>query len=67
MSKPLALTPKLAWNPDPTEEELRDPRFLAIWEVSKTWDVNVPEWYQGYMYALGNHAVAILRALNEIN
>lgn len=48
---------------DPTPEELEDPQFNAIWNVIKTWDINVPEAYNGYCGATGNHVVAILDAL----
>ena len=42
----------------------RNPVFLAIWEVIKTWDVNVPEAYSGYCNANGNHVAAILHGLS---
>lgn len=51
--------------PDPTPAELEDPRFNAVWEVIKTWDINVPGVYVGYMGACGNHAAAILHALQR--
>jgi hypothetical protein len=50
--------------PDPTPEELNSLWFNQIWNVIKTWDVNVPEVYDGYCGATGNHVVAILHALN---
>jgi hypothetical protein len=50
--------------PDPTPEMLEnDPQFEAIWQCIKTWDVNVPSVYHGYMGANGNHVRAILDAL----
>lgn len=49
--------------PDPTPEMLDDPRFNAIWQAIKTWDINVPHAYEGYCEATGNHARAILDAL----
>jgi len=53
----------LPW-PDPTPEMLAgDPRFDAIWNVIKTWDINVAGVYTGYMGATGNHVRAILDAL----
>jgi len=54
--------------PDPTPEELELPEFNAIWNVIKTWDINVPEVDGQGMYttASGNHVVAILRALQEL-
>lgn len=51
-----------AW-PDPTAAMLADPRFNAIWQVIKNWDVNVPDVYAGYCGATGNHARAIFGAL----
>ena len=45
--------------PDPTPEMLHDKLFLAIWEVIKTWDINVPGAYVGYCGATGSHARAI--------
>lgn len=52
---------KIAW-PDPTPEMLKDAKFEAIWQMIKSWDINVPEAYAGYMGATGNHARAILEA-----
>ena len=40
----------------PTEEMLNDTLFNAIWNAIKTWDINVPEIYNGYTGAMGNHA-----------
>lgn len=54
--------PKVPW-PDPTPEMLDDPTFNAIWNVIKTWDINVPAVYVGYCGATGNHVRAILDAL----
>ena len=53
---------KTNW-PDPTPEMLDDPTFNAIWNVIKTWDINVPAVYEGYCGATGNHVRAILDAL----
>jgi hypothetical protein len=50
---------------DPTPEELKDPLFNRIWQVIKSWDINVPEEYGGYCGATGNHACAILDAIKE--
>jgi len=49
--------------PDPTREMLDDPTFNAIWNVIKSWDVNVPHAYCGYCGATGNHVRAIMEAL----
>lgn len=54
---------QVTW-PDPTPEMLADPQFEAIWQVVKSWDINVPDAYSGYMHATGNHVRAILDALN---
>jgi hypothetical protein len=53
---------KIAW-PDPTPEMLHDPKFEAVWQLIKSWDINVPEAYGGYCHATGNHVRAILDAL----
>lgn len=58
----LARSP-LADMDDPTPEMLDDPRFNAIWNVIKSWDINVPDAYRGYMGATGNHARAIFDGL----
>src|SRR6266851_1141715 len=58
--------PALPPMPNPTFEQLHDPTFEAIWDVIKTWDVNVPEYYQGYCGANGSHVVLILNALKEV-
>lgn len=50
---------------DPTPEMLREPRFEAIWQVIKSWDINVPHAYRGYCGATGNHVRAILDALSS--
>lgn len=49
--------------PDPTKAMLATPEFNAIWNVVRTWDVNVPHAYIGYCAATGNHARAIYDAL----
>ena len=54
----------VAW-PDPTPEMLNDTRFNAIWSCIKLWDIHVPGAYTGYCGATGNHARAILDALNH--
>lgn len=52
----------LTW-PGPTPEMLADPLFEAIWQAIKTWDINVPGAYSGYMGATGNHARALFEAI----
>lgn len=52
--------------PDPTPEELQDPLFEAIWQVIKGWDLSEEQKdgeNRGYMNAMGNHAAAILHAV----
>lgn len=56
---------KIEW-PDPTSDELKNPVFEAIWQAIKTWDINVPGAYAGYMGATGNHAAAILRGISPV-
>ena len=58
--------PTIPW-PDPTEEQLNSVWFNQIWNVIKTWDVNVPGAYEGYCSTSGNHVVAILNALSPEN
>ena len=50
---------------DPKPEELESPLFCAIWQAIKTWDINVPSEYNGYMGATGNHVCAIMDAVRE--
>src|SRR5712691_6605882 len=42
VKNPLPAKPPM---PNPTEDDLNNPTFEAIWQVIKTWDVNVPEHY----------------------
>jgi hypothetical protein len=51
--------------PNPTEEQMKSPIFNAIWEVIKDWDVNVPEYYEGYCGANGSHVALILEKIKE--
>jgi hypothetical protein len=55
-----------SWSTSPTETELTDPLFDAIWETIKTWDINVPGVYNGYCSATGNHVKAILDAIKKV-
>ena len=52
--------------PNPTPEQLDSPQFEAIWQVIRTWDVNVPEHYRGYCGANGSHVALILNALDAV-
>ena len=58
-------TPETPW-PDPTPEMLEDPIFNAIWNVIRSWDINVPAVYVGYCGATGNHVRAIMDALPRL-
>lgn len=49
--------------PNPTDAMLADPLWEAIWQAIKSWDVNVPAHYNGYMGANGSHATLIYAAL----
>lgn len=51
---------------DPEEKDLTAEEFNVIWGVIKTWDINVPEEYEGYCGATGNHVMAILDALRTL-
>ena len=52
---------------DPLPSELDSPVFTAIWDVIKSWDINVPNEYVGYCSATGNHVAAILDALKLVD
>lgn len=55
--------PRIEW-PSPTPSMLSgDKLFDAIWSAIKTWDINVPGAYTGYMGATGNHARAVYDAI----
>ena len=51
--------------PNPTVEDLADPVFEAIWQATKTWDVNSPEYYEGYCGLNGSHVKIILDAVRN--
>ena len=59
-------TPTRRPMPNPTPEQLSSPEFEAIWQVIKSWDVNVPEFYDGYCGANGSHVALILDALADV-
>lgn len=50
--------------PDPTEEQLRSPRFEAIWQAIKGWDIQRSPDHPGYAGATGNDVMHILNALD---
>jgi hypothetical protein len=49
----------------PSVEETKTPIFNAIWDVIKRWDVNVPDQYEGYCGANGNHVIQIMESVNS--
>jgi hypothetical protein len=51
--------------PSPTDNEINDISFQAIWEVIKDWDINVPEYYTGYCGGNGSHVKLIYDKLND--
>ena len=51
--------------PNPTDDDLADPLFEAIWQVTKTWDVNAPQYYSGYCGLNGSHVMLILNAIRQ--
>lgn len=51
--------------PNPTDADLTDPLFEAIWQVTKRWDVNVPSHYVGYCGMNGSHVMLILNAIRS--
>jgi dihydrofolate reductase len=52
--------------PNPTDVDLNDPAFNALWEVVKSWDVNVPLYYAGYCGANGSHVMLLLNVLRKL-
>lgn len=52
--------------PSPTDADLNDPLFEAIWQATKTWDVNAPEYYKGYCGMNGSHVMLILAAIRAL-
>ena len=58
--------PEFQW-PDPKPEDLESKDFNLVWECIKTWDINVPEAYNGYCKATGNHVMQILFAIGWRN
>jgi hypothetical protein len=63
MRKRHGLVPATFHYQDPTPEMQTDPLWNAIWDEVKTWDINVPTEYAGYMGASGNHVTAIYLAI----
>lgn len=57
---------KLKPMPNPTSYELDCPLFNAIWDTIKSWDINVPEYYEGYCEANGSHVKLIIDAVQLV-
>ena len=51
--------------PNPSNEEIESLQFNAIWDVIKTLDINVPEFYSGYCGGNGSHVKLILDSLKQ--
>lgn len=49
--------------PNPSEEETNTQLFNQIFEVIKNWDINVPDYYNGYMSGNGSHVKLLLDAI----
>lgn len=64
-SAPTVLPVKRAM-PSPTGADMADPMWQAIWQATKSWDVNVPEYYVGYCGMNGSHVMLILNAIRAI-
>ncbi|RYF78770.1 MAG: hypothetical protein EOO39_00460 [Cytophagaceae bacterium] len=48
-------------------DALQSAEFGAIWELIKSWDISVPEWYVGNTTAQGEHVCAIMRAMGLVD
>ena len=51
--------------PSPTAADLDSGLFEAIWQVIKSWDINVPAYYTGYCGANGSHVKLILDGIAQ--
>lgn len=49
--------------PSPTTQEIESELFNSIWKIIKSWDIQVPEYYDGYMGANGSHVKLIIDGL----
>jgi hypothetical protein len=53
--------------PNPTSQMLdNDPYFDAIWDVIKSWDINIPDYYTGYCGGNGSHVTLIYEAIAKV-
>jgi len=53
--------------PNPSSDDIEDDVFIEIWETIKDWDINIPDYYNGYCGANGSHVMLILNKLREKN
>ena len=51
--------------PSPTEEEQNSEIFNAIYDVIGKWDINVPEYYDGFCGGNGSHVKLILDVVRK--
>jgi hypothetical protein len=51
--------------PNPTPADLADKTFQALWSQIKDWDINVPQFYEGYCGGNGSHVKLLLDALEN--
>ena len=72
MKKPVT-DPRLQFNsydercmPSPSKEEVESEVFKAIWDVIKDWDINVPDYHNGYSGGNGSHVKLILDSLKPV-
>lgn len=52
--------------PNPTSEDLESELFNTLWQTMKKWDINVPEYYSGYMSCNGSHIKILLDVLKPV-
>lgn len=52
--------------PSPSRSEIDSEEFNALWEIIKTWDISVPEYYGGYTGANGSHVKLLLDGLRPV-
>lgn len=53
--------------PDPTESDLASPRFEAIWQAIKGWDISRDGGSTGYSSPTGNDVMHILNAIRPMS
>ncbi len=52
--------------PSPSKSEIDSEEFNALWDVIKTWDISVPEYYSGYTGGNGSHVKLLLDVLKPV-